>query len=234
MFQKLKADFHTHSAEDSKDIIQYDAYRLIDRAAELNFDVLSITNHDTITYNRKLAVYAEKRDIILIPGIEATLSKKHVVILNPFFSNNNLPSRLADLPDIKHEQSLILAPHPFYPQSCSLRDDFLPLISCFDAVEFSHFYHTKINFNKKAVSAARCFGLSLIGTSDCHFIWELGTTYSFVEAEKSIPAILSAVKSGKLQIATRPLSSLSIGRSLLNVAGMRARMGFRSMVNSIS
>jgi hypothetical protein len=234
MSSKLKADLHTHTAEDAKDIIDYSAYQLIDRAAELNFDVLAVTNHDTITFDRELAAYAEKRNILLIPGVEATLSKKHVVILNPIFSNSSLPCSLSDLPRIKSEKSLILAPHPYFPQPCSLGSDFRRQLSCFDAVEYSHFYHARINYNKKAVSAARNAGLPLIGTSDCHFIWEFGSTFSLIEADKSVSAVLSSVKFGKTQIVTRSLSAYSIGRSLLGVAKMRSRMSFRALVHSIS
>jgi predicted metal-dependent phosphoesterase TrpH len=229
MAEYLKVDFHTHTAEDSKDIIRHDARELIDTAAELDFDAIAITNHDIITYSRDLAGHAEKRGILLIPGIEATLSKKHVVILNPAFSSSRLPSSLDDLPRLVHEQSLIIAPHPYYPQSCSLRDSVTPLIQYFDAMEYSHFYHTRLNYNLKAVIESDNLNLPLIGSSDCHFIWELGTTFSLVEADKDISSILEAVKSGRVKVVTAPLSTASISRTLWGVLKMRTRMGFRDL-----
>ena len=65
----LKADLHIHTKEDPHDNIGYSAKQLIDHAAKLNFDVISITNHDTSSYTEELAEYAKLKGILLIPGI---------------------------------------------------------------------------------------------------------------------------------------------------------------------
>jgi len=69
MPKKLKTDLHIHTAEDPRDNISYSARDMIDRAGELGFDVLSITNHNVVTYDEDLAAYAKKKGILLIPGI---------------------------------------------------------------------------------------------------------------------------------------------------------------------
>lgn len=231
---KLKADLHTHSSEDAKDVILYDAYQLIDRAAGLGFDVLAVTNHNTVTYNQDLAHHAQKRNILMIPGIEATLSRKHVIILNPDFDDSRLPAQLEDLSRIKHENSLIMAPHPYFPQSCALKNKFWEYASYFDAMEYSHFYHSAWNYNHKAEAAAEITGLPLIGSSDCHFLWEMGTTYSWVDADKNIPSVIQALKAGKVTLVTSPLSSADMGRSLLHILKMRALMGLRELKRKFS
>ena len=79
----LKADFHIHTNNDPKDkFISYSNKEVIDKAFELGFEVIAITLHGKHTYDKKLADYAKKKDILLISGIEANINKKEVVILN--------------------------------------------------------------------------------------------------------------------------------------------------------
>jgi hypothetical protein len=89
-------------------------------------------------------------------------------------------------------------------------------IDSFDAVEFSFFYSRLINPNKKAVQTAGHHGKPLVGSSDCHNIWQVGYTYSVVEAEKTIPSILAAVKEGRVEVATTPLSMRAMLRVGIN------------------
>src|SRR5262249_31661572 len=78
---ELRADLHLHTRE-RESFIAYDARDLIDRAARSGFQVLSITNHDTVTFSAGLRGYAQERGILLIPGIEATIEGKHVLLYN--------------------------------------------------------------------------------------------------------------------------------------------------------
>ena len=213
---KLKVDLHTHTAEDPYEYIKYDARQLIDRASQVGIDVLAITNHNTVTYNTELAGYAEKKGILLIPGMEAVLSGKHVLIINPDFKTISQDRSLKDLEKIKNEKNLIIAPHPFFPNSKSLKSNLFSYLHFFDAIEFCHFYNHLIDCNKKAVRAAEHYKKPQIGTSDCHNIWQFGTTYSLVEAEKNIPSIIKAIKKGEIEIHTTPVSLFTMGRVAIN------------------
>ena len=208
----LKVDFHTHTADDPKDYISFSSKELIDRASELGYDALAITNHDIVTGRPKLERYAEARGILLIPGIELTLSNKHVIVINP--PPRGLPgiSALEDLPRVRSESSLVIAPHPFYPGFKCLWSKLVEHIGLFDAIEFSFFYSRLINRNRPAVGVARAAGKPLVGSSDCHNIWQVGLTYSLVEAERTIPSIIAAVKEGRVQVATTPLSMRAMFR----------------------
>jgi predicted metal-dependent phosphoesterase TrpH len=203
----LKADFHLHTREDPQDPILHDAKRLIDRAQEKGFEVLSITNHESITYSNELQDYACQRGILLLPGLEATIEGRHVLIIAP----TKPPQEIRTFSDVKHcreEGSLIIAPHPYLPGSHSLQSDLDRYIEAFDAIEFSHFYNHKINFNPQASEKAKKWCLPLVGTSDTHMLWQLGTTYSRVWAEKKeMGEIVSAVKDGRISVVTRPLRS---------------------------
>lgn len=230
--EKLKVDLHTHTSEDPKDPISYSAIQLIDRAHQLGFDALAITNHDLVTYDKELIHYAEKKDILLIPGMEATLSRKHVLFINPDFSENPPGNSIEDLPSMKSDNCLTIAPHPFFPQSKSLKRGFFQTYQpYFDAVEFSHCYTAWINFNKTAVDTANSHNIPMVGTSDCHTLWELGTTFTLIEARKDLLSIIEAVKEGKVEIEAHPLSNWRIFRVFLKALQMRAAHQFSRKID---
>jgi len=209
---KLKVDFHIHTGEDPQDYIPYNSFQLIDVASQKGFDALAITNHNAVFFNPEIAQYAEKKGILLIPGMEATFSDAHVLILNPDFQINPKGRSLKELPNIKKEDNLIIAPHPFFPRFKSLESDLLTYIHLFDAIEFAQYYNRLINFNKKAIETALEYNKPLIATSDCHFLWQFGDTFSLVEAKKDIPSIIKAVKSGKVEIFTKPISLATMAK----------------------
>lgn len=228
MARKLKVDFHSHTADDPQDYIAFSSKELIDRAHSLGFDALAITNHDTVTFDREVERYAEERGILLLPGIELTLSHKHVVVINPELDGYPGMQELEDLAKIKNDGNLIIAPHPFYPGFKCLWSRLEEHISLFDAIEFSFFYSRFINRNKRAVKLAHRHGKPLLGTSDCHNIWQVGFTYTLVEAEKNIPSIIAAVKEGKAEVATTPLSMGMMMRVGVNFAlGDRLKIHLR-------
>jgi predicted metal-dependent phosphoesterase TrpH len=228
MATKLKVDLHTHTSDDPKDYIDFSSEQLIDRAAALGFDALAITNHYVVTFNPDLQKYAAERGLLLIPGVELTLSKSHVVIVNPDIERDLAMHSLADLAGRDNSRSLIIAPHPYYPGFKCLRSKLEENIALFDAVEFSFFYNHFINPNRKAVKVAWKHRMPLVGSSDCHNIWQAGYTYSLVEADKSIPSIIAAVKQGKVEVATTPLPLPTMVRVGTNwVLGDKLRVHLR-------
>jgi predicted metal-dependent phosphoesterase TrpH len=225
---KLKVDFHTHTSDDPQDYIDFSSEQLIDRAADLDFDALAITNHHVVTFSAGLEKYAAERGLLLIPGVEMTLSNSHVVIVNPGIDRDLRMDSLADLAGRDNSGSLVIAPHPYYPGFKCLRSKLEANIAAFDAIEFSFFYNHLINPNRKAVKAARKHRKPIIGSSDCHNIWQVGYTYSLVEAEKSIPSIIAAAKEGKVEVATTPLPLSAMVRVGINwMLGDKLRVHLR-------
>lgn len=207
----LKADLHLHTCDGITDsFIDYNAFKLIDAAAELGFDVLSITNHDSLTYSPYLKDYAAERGIILIPGIEMTLQGKHILAYN-VPSDRLRAGSAADLIKLKDRQNLFIAPHPFFPSGHSLGRKLQQWHELFDAIELSHFYTERINFNTRAVDKARDLALPMIGTSDSHMLRQLNTTYTLIDAEKESTAVIEAVKKGNVVVVTSPLPVSELG-----------------------
>ena len=208
MSRKLKVDFHVHTGEDPKDgYIKYSAKELLAKAADYRFDAITIAHHGEVYFHEELRRYAEELGILLIPGVEACVEGKHVLLINCRQGQSYRRGlKLATLREFAGEESLIIAPHPFYPKSYCLHEKLEQHIQLFDAIEYSHLHFRLLNFNKKAVAIAEHYRLPLVGTSDAHHLSRFNTTYSLIEAEKSIPAILHAVREGQVEVVTQSLS----------------------------
>lgn len=202
---RLKCDLHLHTSEDPRHHLHYSAFDLIEETAKKGYHVVSITNHNTVTYNRELADFANKKGILLIPGVEATVMGKHVLIYG-VDSMDEKWDRLTffDLKRLKAKGAFIVAPHPFYPNyNClgNLLDRFSTL---FDAVEYSHLYTKKLNFNLKAQDFAKSKGMPILGLSDAHSLKQLDYTYTLIDSEKDMVSIFEAIRDGRTTIITRP------------------------------
>lgn len=210
----LKTELHTHTIDDPKDgkkIVLHSAHELIDKAKGQGFEVLSITNHNQVLFSPSLKEYAGERGILLIPGVEATLRGKHFLLYNflNYKSSWNSPDIVAKY---KGSEQLVMAPHPFFPISTALGKLVFQWHDLFDAIEYHHFYLAWLNFNEQAEEIARQLSLPLVGTSDVHWLFQLGRTYSLVYAEKNIGSVLQAIKQGHVRVVTKPVSPLFIAR----------------------
>jgi predicted metal-dependent phosphoesterase TrpH len=213
---RLKVDLHLHTC-DREPFIAYDGRGLIDRAAAAGFHVLSVTNHDVLTFSPALAAYAAARGILLIPGVEATIEGKHVLVYNLDVDPAAIRT-FADLRRYRRPDWLVIAPHPFYPTCYSLGQRLIREIDLFDAIEFSHFYRPRLDFNRRAVRLAREVGLPLVGTSDSHMAAQFGTTYSLIDAEPTVDAVLAAIRKGQVSVVSRPLGLARFTRIVTGIA----------------
>ena len=200
----LKTDLHIHTSEDPEDLILYSATDLIDMAHRLGYSVLAITNHNCVTYSEYLRDYARERGIVLIPGMEATIQGRHILLHNLDFKQVKR-DKIANLEYLKRPDNLIVAPHPYFPSPVALRGMLRRHVNLFDAVEHCHCYTERLDFNRPAIKFAKEHNLPMIGTSDAHQRCQFHTTYSLIEAEPDPESVIQAVKSGKVRIVTRPL-----------------------------
>lgn len=228
---KYKVQFHCHSGSDPEDCLFHSDKDVIDKAAYFNYDVLALTCHNKIVHTKELAQYAKKKDILLIPGIEKTIEKKHVIIINAS-KEAEFINTFKDLENYRksNPDSLVFAPHPYHPlpiKLVSLGKHLSKNIHLFDAIEWSSF-HTKMGkFNTKARKKATEHGLPMIGTGDNHVLRYLNHTYSLVEApQKTTHDIINAVKKGNLEIKTKPMN-------LIMLAGMTIRLIFLEYVRKL-
>ena len=201
--ERLKADLHTHTADDPFDRLDYSAEMLIDAVARAGVRVLAITCHELNVYSGYLAGYANRRGVLLMPGIEKFIEGKHVVILNP------APEHLSahtfqEFRALGRRGAVFIAPHPYYPAPHSLLSHFTRNIDLFDAVEYCSLYFRAINPNRWAASAAKAHGLPMVGTSDTHCLPYNDFTCSWIAAEPTIEGVLEAIREGRIEIQTQP------------------------------
>lgn len=211
--KEFKVELHAHTNDDPQDAVEYSADELIERASQLGFHALAITCHNALQWSEELRRFASERGITLISGVEATVEGFHVLIygLRRFRS----PMNFAQLRAVRlaHPEVLTLAPHPFYPGKSCLGNRLLEYRDCFDGVEYSHFYTRNMNFNRRAVQFARDFGKSVVGTSDCHLLEQMNTTFSMVSAPfNDYESIATAIRRSEVRLVTRPLGTLEMIR----------------------
>ena len=215
----LKVELHTHTSDDPLDRIPHSAHELIDRAAALGYDALAITLHDRQIEVGPLAGYAAERGIVLIPGIERTIERRHVLLLNFPRGTEDVRS-FADLARLKQQSpGLVVAPHPFFPAPHCLRGCMDEQAELFDVVEYNAMYTTSLNFNRAAERWARAHGKPMVGNGDVHRLDQLGTTYSLVEAERDPTSICEAIAAGKVQVVSRPLTWPTAARLFVVIVG---------------
>jgi predicted metal-dependent phosphoesterase TrpH len=202
---RLKCDLHLHTSEDPRHNLNYSAKELIEEASKKGYHVVSITNHNTVTYDQELVEFADSKGILLIPGVEATVLGKHVLIYGVDGMNEKWDQlTFFDLKRLKAQGAFIVAPHPFYPNYNCLGNLLERFSALFDAVEYSHLYTKKLNFNLKAQNFAKSKGMPLLGLSDTHSLKQLDYTYTLIDSEKDMPSIFKAIRHSKITIVTRP------------------------------
>ncbi|MES0363693.1 MAG: PHP-associated domain-containing protein [Desulfobacteria bacterium] len=202
---RLKCDLHLHTSEDPRHNLDYSAKELIEEASKKGYQVVSITNHNTVTYDQKLADFAHSKGILLIPGVEATVLGKHVLIYGVDGMDEKWDKlTFFDLKRLKAKGAFIVAPHPFYPNYNCLGNLLERFSALFDAVEYSHLYTKKLNFNLKAQNFAKSKGMPLLGLSDSHSLKQLDYTYTLIDSEKDMSSIFEAIRKSRTTIITRP------------------------------
>ena len=215
----LKCDLHLHCKGDPEDTwIKYTAKDLIDKSKEIGLDVIAITPHDKLFDDQEAIDYAESQGILLIPGIEKNINKKHTIIINPTKEIETIHT-FKQLKEYKknHPEILIIAAHPYYLKKCCHGNNIIRYKNIFDALEFSYFYTNLINPNKKLQKIAKIYNKPVIGNSDTHIIKNLGKTHSIIQAKKDTRNIIDSIKAGRIEIVTQPLTPIELIISALKM-----------------
>jgi len=214
----LKADLHTHTKGDPFDDLQYTPKDLIKLAAKQKFEVLSFTWHNKICDPKPLQSFAKKYGILLIPGIEATISGKHTLLYNITNKEMKKVKTHDDLYDLK-DHVVIGAAHPFFILPQCLGRKVFEHPKLFDFMETSHLYFKHFNLNKKAYSTAKKFNIPVVANSDVHYLSMFGKDYTMIDAGKNKDDILDAIKSGKrINPITKPYSLKNFTKSVVTFA----------------
>lgn len=148
-------------------------------------DGIATTNHD---YYRSLG---DATGVPVIPGIEVSTTRGHVLVVGPDPPRETEPGSLTPAETVRraHERdcAAIIA-HPF--RNSSVRETDVD----FDAVELNG--KTPRTWERATEVSAR-HGLPLVGGSDAHYPFEVGRAYTRVDAPELTPrAVVDAIRSG--------------------------------------
>ncbi len=211
----IKVDLHIHTLDDPKDIIDYSAHQLLERAHALGFGVLAITLHDAVFDRPEVFADAAAMGILLIPAAEVRLQGADVIVLNVTADE---VAQLKDFDDLRRLRKrrgssiFTIAPHPFYVLGGSIGSRLLDEIDCFDGIEFCHFHKSPLNPNRRAAKTAARFGKPLIATSDAHRLHAFGRHYTSIPRPSKLTAenVFAAVRTGPLRLTSPPASIIEI------------------------
>jgi predicted metal-dependent phosphoesterase TrpH len=214
----IKIELHAHTSQDPCDYIVHTARELIDRAQSLGYGALAITLHDRYYDPAADQAYAQARGVLLIPGIERTIEGRHVLLVN-FPAECEMVRSFDDLRALKprHPRGLVIAPHAFYPVGTAMRGAVDRQADLIDAIEVNSMFMSWLDFNSRAVAWARAHGKPVVGNTDLHLLEQLGTTYTLVDAPAEADAICEAIRAGRVEVRSRPLST---GRAAWTVVRM--------------
>lgn len=160
-------------------------------------DAIVVTDHDKIlvTPTSVLETFQNKYEILTLkPAAEISSSQGHILA----YGCEIIPSHNTDAKEvielIHSEEGIAVAAHPF----ALLGLDDLIFSLDIDAIEINGSRSTRIN--QLAKDSAEMIGIPLIGGSDSHTSYQVGTCVTKFTCEiKSMKDMISAIKKGKCQ-----------------------------------
>jgi len=208
----IKVDLHIHTLDDPKDVIDYSAHQLLERAKQLGFGVLAITLHDAVFDRAEVFADAAAMGILLIPAAE-------VAGLKNFEDLRQLRARrgMSATADPSSGGSIFtIAPHPFYVLGGSIGPRLLEEIDCFDAIELCHFHKGLLNPNRRAAKVAAQFSKPLIATSDAHQLHAFGRHYTSIPRSTALTVenVFAALRQGPLRLTSPPASMADLASAI--------------------
>jgi len=188
----LKIDLHVHTC------YSYDAVTTLKEVVvyskKRGLDGVAITDHDTLAGALKL----QNSDLIVIPGIEITTRRGHLLALNV---TTPIPPKLdinETIQRIHEAGGIAVAAHPtlFYKSAPSQRT------ASYDAIEVINSTAIPFQlFKRLNQKFATRLNLPQTGGSDSHYAPEIGAAYTLIKADPDVDEIVRAIKRG----ATTPV-----------------------------
>jgi predicted metal-dependent phosphoesterase TrpH len=216
----IKLDLHIHTLDDTKDVLDYSAHELLERARTLGIDVLAITLHDSVFQRREVFEAAAAMGLLLISAAEMRLHGADIVLLNVTPEEAAALRNFDDVRRLRAQRGdslFTFAPHPFYVIGGSIGGTRLvENIDCFDAIEICHFHKGWFDRNRPARQVAMRFDKPLLATSDAHQLSAFGSHYTSIPrpAELTPENVFAALRRGSGRLTSPPASLAEIVSTL--------------------
>lgn len=190
----LTCDLHVHTnySKDGESSVE----EILRKAEEVGLDAIAITDHDSVE-GAKYAL-AIPSTVLVIPGTEVSTKQGHLLVLGV---TEIIPSGL-DVVDTVHIArrmgALLILPHPYHIWRHGVARRKKAGMAVVDAVESFNSRYIVGSANNKAARIAKRLGKPCVGGSDAHNAKFVGFGRTYVDAEKNVPAILDAIRAGKV------------------------------------
>jgi hypothetical protein len=193
----LQVDLHAHTRR------SHDAWTsprdFVRRAAVVGLDRVAITDHGTLRGALEAREYAPERVIV---GEEIHCRERLDLI--GLFLSRHIPNGLSarETADrIREQGGVVYAPHPF-AYLVRPRWKASVVLALADVVEVFNARAFVPSWNRDARAAARERGLPAAGSSDAHFVWEIG------RARTCLPEFTDAAQFRAALSQARPCDTL--------------------------
>lgn len=201
----IKLDLHIHTIYSKDAFIKPDD--LIEALLSQGFDGCAICDHGSLDAYHILKDEAERKNLILIPGMEIETSIGEIIglFLNKSIQFNEKESFLSVASKIKKMGGLVVIPHPFdILRRNRLKMDLLNKRIVKKYIDGIEVMNSRILFSS-CVDAAKRFQtqyksfLFEVGGSDAHTLGEIGNGYTILRdiPEKTLENIKTALLAKK-------------------------------------
>jgi predicted metal-dependent phosphoesterase TrpH len=172
---------------------------IIKRSRTIGLDAIAIADHNT--FKGSLVALKESKNLeefVVIPAIEVSTNKGHIVALGITDEINSGLSPEETVREIRDNGGIAVAPHPFVRYREGLCDSVKELDV--DAIETlnSRYIFGYSNWRSKKLAKKR--NIPEIGCSDAHFLGAIGSCVTELEADFSVDSIIDGILSGKTNV----------------------------------
>jgi predicted metal-dependent phosphoesterase TrpH len=224
----LTCDLHIHTnySKDGESSVE----EILRVAEAAGLDAIAITDHDSVD-GAKYALGLTST-VLVIPGIEVSTKQGHLLVLGV---TEIIPAGLDVIETVnlaRRMGALLILPHPYHIWRHGVARRKKAGMMVVDAVEVFNSRYIVGSANNKAARIAKRLGKPCVGGSDAHHAKFVGFGRTYVDAERNVPAILDAIRAGKVtcggkQTPLRTYTRQSLSNTWRKIKRITRRMQLR-------
>ena len=208
----LACDLHVHTnySKDGESSVE----EILLQAEAEGLDAIAITDHDCVDGAKEALL--RPSTVLVIPGIEVSTKQGHLLVLGV---TEVIPAGLDVVTTVniaRRMGALAILPHPYHVWRHGVARRKKIGMNVVDAVEAFNSRYIVGSANQKAARVARRLGKPCVGGSDAHNAKFVGFGRTYVESEKNVPAILEAIRAGRVSCGGRKTPLRTYTRQSIN------------------
>ncbi|WP_281774342.1 PHP domain-containing protein [Methanobacterium formicicum] len=172
---------------------------IVKHSRKIGLDAIAIADHNSLKGSEAaLKEFGPLEDLVIIPAMEVSSSKGHIVALgvSEEIPRGLSPEETVEL--IRIQGGIAIAAHPFvsYREGLFTQVKFVDV----DAMETLNSRYIFGYSNWRAKNLAKEKNIPQIGASDAHFLGAIGSCVTELEADFTVDGIIQGILSGKTNV----------------------------------